>query len=64
MFLYIAIMAPVFLFSLYTSWRVKSRYKELVKQYHPDTNGGDKEAEEKIKEINEAYQIIMEMLAP
>jgi len=43
---------------------VKSRYKELVKQHHPDTNGGDKAAEEKIKEINEAYQIIMEMLAP
>ena len=41
----------------------KSRYKELVKQHHPDTNGGDKAAEEKIKEINEAYQIIMEMLA-
>lgn len=43
---------------------VKSRYKELVKRHHPDTNGGDKAAEEKIKEINEAYQIIMEMLAP
>lgn len=43
---------------------VKARYKELVKQHHPDINGGDKEAEEKIKEINEAYQIIIEMLAP
>jgi len=42
---------------------VKARYKELVKQHHPDTNGGDKGAEEKIKEINEAYQIIMDMLA-
>ncbi len=41
----------------------KARYKELVKQYHPDTNGGEKAAEEKIKEINEAYQIIMDMLA-
>ena len=29
MFLYIAIMAPIFLFSLYASWRVKSRYKEF-----------------------------------
>lgn len=43
---------------------VKARYKELVKQHHPDTNGGAKSAEEKVKEINEAYQIIMEMLAP
>ncbi len=42
---------------------VKSRYEELVKQYHPDTNGGDKAAEEKIKEINVAYQIIIDMLA-
>ena len=41
---------------------VKSRYHELVKQHHPDTNGGDKGAEEKIKEINEAYQIILGML--
>jgi hypothetical protein len=41
---------------------VKARYKELVKQHHPDTNGGDKAAEEKIKEINEAHQIIMDML--
>jgi len=41
---------------------VKTRYKELVKQYHPDTNGGDKAAEEKIKEINEAYQIILDMV--
>lgn len=41
---------------------VKARYKELVKQHHPDTNGGAKSAEEKIKEINEAYQIIMDML--
>ena len=31
---------------------VKARYKELVKQHHPDTNGGAKAAEEKIKEIN------------
>jgi hypothetical protein len=41
---------------------VKARYKELVKQHHPDTNGGAKAGEEKIKEINEAYQIIMDML--
>ena len=45
-----------------TSDTIKTRYKELVKQHHPDTNGGDKAAEEKIKEINEAYQIILDMV--
>lgn len=34
---------------------VKSRYKELVKRHHPDANGGDKQAEERIKLINQAY---------
>jgi hypothetical protein len=34
---------------------VKSRYKELAKKHHPDANGGDREAEERLKEINRAY---------
>ena len=34
---------------------VKTRYKELVKVHHPDRNGGDKLAEEKLKDINDAY---------
>lgn len=34
---------------------LKSRYKELVKQFHPDANGGDKAAEERLKLINQAY---------
>ncbi len=34
---------------------LKARYKELVKQHHPDVNGGDKDAEERLKLINEAY---------
>ncbi len=34
---------------------VKTRYKELVKRHHPDANGGDKQAEERIKLINQAY---------
>ena len=42
---------------------VKARYKILVKRHHPDTNGSDKGEGEKIKEINEAYQIIKDMLA-
>lgn len=38
---------------------VRSRYKELVKRHHPDANGGDKRAEEKFKQIAEAYQTLM-----
>ena len=37
---------------------VKSRYKELVKMHHPDANGGAREAEEKLKEINAAYSTL------
>jgi len=38
---------------------VKARYKEQVKRHHPDTNGGDKDAEERIKRINQAYEVLM-----
>jgi hypothetical protein len=38
--------------------RVKSRYKELVKKYHPDQNGQDKHAEEMMKKINMAYTVL------
>ncbi len=34
---------------------LKARYKELVKRHHPDSHGGDKGAEEKLKVINQAY---------
>ncbi len=37
---------------------VKMRYKQLVKRYHPDANGGDKAAEERFKSISEAYQFL------
>lgn len=37
---------------------VKARYKTLVKKYHPDTNKGDKQAEERLKKINLAYSIL------
>ncbi len=37
---------------------VKSTYRKLAKQYHPDKNPGDKQSEEKFKEINEAYEAI------
>lgn len=38
---------------------VKARYKVLVKRHHPDANGGDKDAEERIKIINRAYSALI-----
>lgn len=43
---------------------VKARYKELVKLHHPDANGGSKAAEERFKEINQAYKTLMGCLNP
>ncbi len=37
---------------------LKARYKELVKRHHPDTHGGDKEAEERLKDIIQAYSLL------
>ncbi len=41
---------------------LKSRYKELVKRLHPDANGGDRMAEEKLKDINQAYATVKKFL--
>lgn len=41
---------------------LKSRYKELVKRLHPDANGGDRAAEERLKDINQAYATIKKFL--
>lgn len=38
-----------------TDAELKARYKVLVKQHHPDANGGDKAAEDRLKSINQAY---------
>ena len=38
---------------------IKTKYKELAKRYHPDLNGGSKEAEERLKRINEAYSVLL-----
>lgn len=43
---------------------LKDRYKALCKRYHPDANGGDKEAEERFKVVNEAYHTLVAALAP
>ncbi|HAA25617.1 MAG TPA: molecular chaperone DnaJ [Ruminiclostridium sp.] len=37
---------------------LKKAYRNLAKKYHPDVNPGDKEAEIKFKEINEAYEVL------
>ncbi len=37
---------------------IKRVYRRLARQYHPDLNPGDKEAEEKFKDIGEAYHIL------
>ena len=41
---------------------VKRRYKELAKQFHPDVNGGDPQAEERLKRINLAYSTLRSTL--
>ncbi|UCH75732.1 MAG: J domain-containing protein [Rhodospirillales bacterium] len=46
-----------------TLTRLKARYKELVKLNHPDANGGDKLAEERLKGINEAYAMLRKLLS-
>lgn len=37
---------------------IKKAYRKLAMKYHPDRNQGNKEAEEKFKDINEAYQVL------
>jgi hypothetical protein len=41
---------------------LRARYKELVKRHHPDANGGDKAAEERFKDISNAYTILLNSL--
>ena len=41
-----------------TEEEIKRAYRKLALKYHPDRNPGDEQAEEKFKEINEAYQVL------
>ena len=38
--------------------QIKSAYRKQAKKYHPDVNVGNKVAEERIKDINEAYRVL------
>lgn len=42
-----------------TDDEIKAAYRKLAKKYHPDLNGGSAEAEAKMKEVNEAYNILI-----
>ena len=37
---------------------IKKAFRQMAKKYHPDMNPGDKEAEAKFKEVNEAYEVL------
>jgi DnaJ-class molecular chaperone len=41
---------------------IKKKYRELAKKYHPDTNQGSKEAEDKFKIVSEAYEVLSNAL--
>src|SRR5205809_3253403 len=41
-----------------TSKELKQAYRKLARKHHPDVNLGDKSAESKFKEINEAYEVL------
>ncbi|MBE6037832.1 MAG: molecular chaperone DnaJ [Anaerofustis stercorihominis] len=41
-----------------TDDQIKKAYRKLAMKYHPDQNQGDKAAEEKFKEVNEAYEVL------
>ncbi len=37
---------------------IKARYKELVKQHHPDANGGDRGSEDRFRDVLQAYRVL------
>ena len=41
-----------------TGAEIKSRYKELVKRHHPDANGGNRESEDRFRDVIQAYRLL------
>ena len=41
-----------------TEGQIRSEYRKLARKHHPDVNPGDRSAEDKFKEINEAYEVL------
>ncbi|MCR9257938.1 MAG: J domain-containing protein [Alphaproteobacteria bacterium] len=42
---------------------VRTRYKQLAKKLHPDANGGDPDAEDRLKDVNRAYTTLRKWLS-
>lgn len=43
--------------------RLRRRYSELVRRYHPDRNGGDRRHEARLGEVVDAYQLLRKSAA-
>ncbi len=43
--------------------RLRQRYSELVRRYHPDRNGGDRKFESRLNSVVEAYQLLRKSAA-
>ncbi len=41
-----------------TGAEIKARYKELVKRHHPDANGGNRESEDRFRDVIQAYRLL------
>ena len=41
-----------------TEKEIKQAFRKLARKHHPDVNQGDKQAETRFKEINEAYEVL------